>query len=206
MRATTPDEFREEIRLLGKWDEWKAMQRALVERGSSKHEAWGESAKMFGYRGRDATEDAEAKRKERRRGPVESASGLAPRDAFEGKRGNVRGDFNWVYENLSVMGVVPEDAPSPGAWGLLQFAREDKKEFYRSWMGMAAKEADGDAMLQSFEADASRTSKEIGRMLDGLRTVREDSEGSPGKPRLETRVVLGGGNGSSAAEGPVDSV
>lgn len=205
MRATTPDEFRDEIRHMGKWDEWKAIQKEMLGRGMEKSESWLESAKMFGYRGRDYNSDSQEVSKRKRRSRLKDER-LAPREAFAGKTGSVRSDFNWVYENLSVEGVEPGDAPSPGSWGLLQFARDDPKEFYRSWMGMAAREADGDAVMESFRADAERTSAEIGRMLDGMRVVRSDSEGDGGKPRLATGVVIGSVNGSGDAEGSVDSV
>jgi hypothetical protein len=44
-------------------------------------------------------------------------------------------DVNWVYHNVQRANVTIADAPSPGAWGLLQFARANPTEFYKTHVG-----------------------------------------------------------------------
>jgi hypothetical protein len=39
-------------------------------------------------------------------------------------------DSMWVYSRLDVAGVEPQDAPSAGAWALLQWARANKDKFF----------------------------------------------------------------------------
>jgi len=35
------------------------------------------------------------------------------------------GDIKWVYQALGAEGLKPEDAPSPGAWGLYQELKDE---------------------------------------------------------------------------------
>lgn len=43
-------------------------------------------------------------------------------------------DSTWVYERLAVSGVKPSDAPTPGAWSLLQWARKHQDRFFEQIM------------------------------------------------------------------------
>jgi hypothetical protein len=61
---------------------------------------------------------------------------------FEGRQSSVRSDFEWVYENQAVEDVQPENAPSSGAWGLLQFSRMEPRAFYTEWLRMVARQED----------------------------------------------------------------
>ena len=53
---------------------------------------------------------------------------LAPED-FSGQPNLVR-DTLWVYENLAHRGAEAKDAPSLGAWSLLNWARENQNRFF----------------------------------------------------------------------------
>lgn len=44
-------------------------------------------------------------------------------------------DVEWAYENLDVPDVTPEDAPGPGAWGLLRWARANPNRLYDQIVG-----------------------------------------------------------------------
>jgi hypothetical protein len=53
----------------------------------------------------------------------------------EKRKASPRVVVEWVFENMYTATVVPDDAPSPGAWGLLAACRrwpELQKEFFRS--------------------------------------------------------------------------
>lgn len=43
------------------------------------------------------------------------------------KRVDLIRDWTWVYNHLDIMGVVPEDAPSPGAYGNLLWVQKNEK-------------------------------------------------------------------------------
>ena len=54
----------------------------------------------------------------------------------KGQEFDVIGDARWVYEQLSNGDVTPLDAPSLGAWGLLEWARtssSNQKQFYTTF-------------------------------------------------------------------------
>ena len=200
-RALTSDEFREEMRAQGRWDEFKAYRGALELRGASKRDSWIEAARAFGYKGKDGGE-----RKSHRVGRVDPH--LAPKDAFEGKEGNLRGDFEWVYANIGVDGIEASDAPSSGAWGLLEFARSDRKSFYQSWMSMVSKQIDVDEVMEGFRQDASRSVDEISEMLRATvpPLVQPGSEGHTGEPEVPEGDTEESGDGSGVSEGVVASV
>ncbi|MHB0959626.1 MAG: hypothetical protein ACYC0X_29435 [Pirellulaceae bacterium] len=42
-----------------------------------------------------------------------------------------------VYQNLARRNVQPQDAPSPGAWGLLRWARESRSRFFEQMLPRA---------------------------------------------------------------------
>ena len=44
---------------------------------------------------------------------------------------NFQRDARWAYSHCSVWSVLPKDAPSFGAWGLLDFSRENYGDFLR---------------------------------------------------------------------------
>ncbi len=52
--------------------------------------------------------------------------------------------LRWVFENMQLADVRPEDAPSAGAWALLQTYREDndaRRDFYKNtWPKLLTKE------------------------------------------------------------------
>jgi hypothetical protein len=55
---------------------------------------------------------------------------------------NLSRDVLWVYENLARSDMHAEDAPSLGAWSLLDWARKHRDQFYEKMLpkAMAAKE------------------------------------------------------------------
>ena len=195
----TQDQFRERIKDEGRWPEFSAYRRALEKHGRSKSESWLEAAKAFGFEGNYHVENARG-----RKAPVTLVAS-APADVFKGKDGSVRGDFGWVYDNLGVADITPEEAPSSGAWGLLEYARTEPREFYKSWMSMVSRQADTDERLEGFKEDATRSTNEIAEMLRTLEsaTVRSGPEGDEGEPSVSEGSALKGRDGSGV---PEDSV
>ena len=116
-----------------------------------------------------------------------SAEGEASSDVFKGKQSTLKDDYQWVYENIAVADVEASDAPSSGAWGLLQFARTDSKSFYVEWMRMVGKQVDENAELRGFVQDATRSTAEIAEMLRSLQSsaVLAGGQDDGGEPETE---------------------
>jgi len=174
--------FTQHLKDTGQWPEFKARRQALEMHGADKKESWVQAADDYGFKdftGRPATTRSGGKAPA---GPVEGAAA----EVFAGKSSSLRADFQWVYEHIAVEDVGPGDAPSAGAWGLLQFARNDTRTFYSEWMKMAAKADDMDAIHRERVEDAARATSEITQMLKQLRaTVLEgDPEDGGGEPAV----------------------
>jgi len=78
-------------------------------------------------------------------------------------------DILWVYENLIRKSVNAEDAPSLGAWALLQWARMNRNRFFEQVLPKAKateKEAAADRDRQEDEAQV----EEIYQMIEDART------------------------------------
>jgi hypothetical protein len=192
----TQDQFRERIKGEGRWAEFSAYRRALEKHGRGKSESWLEAAKAFGFDGNYHVENARG-----RKAPVTLVAS-APADVFKGKDGSVRGDFGWVYDNLGVADITPEESPSSGAWGLLEYARSEPREFYKSWMAMVSRQADTDERLEGFKEDAARSTNEIAEMLRTLETsaVRSGPEGDEGESGVPEGSVSESSDGYGVPE------
>jgi hypothetical protein len=126
----TEEEFRKQLRLEGKFGQFKARVRELREEGLSPSESWYRGAAEFGYeprgKGRSSTES------------IESDEGPPPEDAdalqdllaqTEGEPTNFTADVRWAYYRVEDQRASPADAPSPGAWSLLHWARSNRAKF-----------------------------------------------------------------------------
>jgi hypothetical protein len=87
-------------------------------------------------------------------------------------------DVNWVYANIANRQTKPEDAPGPGAWGLLQWARKYQVKFYETLLpkAMAAKRPEDDENIR-------QEKKSIDQIRAILKKMAEDeptTEGSAG--------------------------
>jgi len=60
-----------------------------------------------------------------------------PADSWEDSGVDFAGDAMWVYSKLACAHILPEDAPSAGAWSLLQWAKGHKDRFYEQTMPKA---------------------------------------------------------------------
>ena len=55
-------------------------------------------------------------------------------DMCETSSSNFVSDSMWVYSRIGISGVEPHDAPSAGAWALLQWARKNQDTFFEKLM------------------------------------------------------------------------
>jgi hypothetical protein len=62
-------------------------------------------------------------------------------DSYDGQSG-CAGDIGWVYTNLSVKSAAPNQAPSAGAWALLQWARRNSDRFFQLWLKVGPQQAE----------------------------------------------------------------
>ena len=170
----------------GRFDDFKRRREELVAGGMSKGVAYAQAVSEFGASeapGLPAPPTRENRRVELPR-PPES-------DVFEGKQSTLREDYQWVYENIAVGNVEPEESPSAGAWGLLQFAKNDPKAFYVEWMRMVGKQVDENAELRGFVQDAARSTSEIAEMLRSLQVapVHAGGQDDGGEPEAAADVA-----------------
>ena len=163
--AETTTEFTERVKGEGRFDQFKAFRKAMEGRGAGKKESWEQAAIQFGWEA-----PAVVAGKGKRSSPIVPSED-AGIDVFAGKTSNLRSDYQWVYENVAVGGISASDAPSAGAWGLLQFARDDPRSFYTEWMRMVSRSEDVDKQMEAFKDDARSTVADIRAMLDEFRSA-----------------------------------
>jgi hypothetical protein len=159
----------------GRFKEFKRRRVELEAEGRTKSEAYVVATSEFGL-GPPAVSPAVPPS-----GP-ETPGAEPSLDVFKGKSSTIREDYQWVYDNIAASACNAEDAPSCGAWGLLQFARGDPKSFYVEWMRMVGRSQDEDKVLKEYARDASRSAGEIAKMLSSLTTVLPSPEGDEGEP------------------------
>ena len=160
MRRETQDGFRQRLRQEGRFKEFSSLRKDLQAEGLSPSDSWNRAAAEFGFgEPRPVSQGT----------PVNGHQVTA--QIFEGRQSSVRSDFEWVYENQAVEDVQPENAPSSGAWGLLQFSRMEPRAFYTEWLRMASRREDECVEERRFVDDANRKTEEIAEMLRQLTTV-----------------------------------
>lgn len=187
MREISSSELADLLKKEGRWDEFRAFRQAAEDRGSSRKQSYTLAAKQFGY-------DLGASSSPASTGPPSAAEGVpelpsryAKKEEFGGEGSSLKQDYQWVYDNLAVEDVTPPEAPSSGAWGLLQFARTDPKSFYVEWMRMVSRQESSDEVMEGFTQDAARSTDEIASMVRLLREAAglgstEDAGGEPAVP------------------------
>jgi hypothetical protein len=89
-------------------------------------------------------------------------------DSYDGQS-SCTDDVAWVYQYLSVKSAAPHQAPSSGAWGLLQWARRNSDRFFMLWLKVGPHQVE-----PPFEPWKHPGSAEIDAMLASL------GKGAPG--------------------------
>ena len=107
----TADQFRERLREEGQFDVFVARRQELIAVGRTKGQAWEIAAQELGWGG-------------------SSLQTAVSKECFAGKSSDPVEDIQWAYRNLAISDVGPEDAPGPGAWSMLQFARSHPCKFF----------------------------------------------------------------------------
>ena len=163
MRTETHDQFRGRLREEGKFKDFSRRRKELQAEGLEAAASGSQAATEFGFGSGQSTVQ-----------PSPLVTRQVTSKMFEGRQSSIGTDFEWVYENQAVEDVRPEDAPSSGAWGLLQFSRMEPRAFYTEWLRMASRREDESAQERRFVDDASRKTEEIAEMLRQLTTVPPD--------------------------------
>jgi len=164
MRRETQDGFRERLRQEGRFKDFSARRKDLQAEGLSPSESWERAAAEFGFGEPRAVAESGFS------SPYQVTS-----EMFEGQTASLQSDFEWVYENQAVEDVQPENAPSSGAWGLLQFSRMEPRAFYTEWLRMIGRQEDEFAEQRRFVEDANRKTEEIAEMLRKFREAKSET-------------------------------
>ncbi|WP_231936490.1 hypothetical protein, partial [Bythopirellula polymerisocia] len=102
-------------------------------------------------------------------------------------------DATWAYDRLAVADVEPSDAPSPGAWSLLNWAKQNQDRFFEQIMPkvLAAKQR-AITSSGSEESDSCDDTTVLEELLAGvLRNVEEGIKGNmPAHVRQRVRYCL----------------
>ncbi len=109
--------------------------------------------------------------------PVNAAPGakdgiaLISEEEFTDKNVSENEKLRWIFENMQLMDIKPSDAPSAGAWALLQELRgntQQRQDFYKTlWPKLLTKEdAEKGGRLQD---DGAETIKLIERLEKALK-------------------------------------
>jgi hypothetical protein len=94
------------------------------------------------------------------------------------------GDIKWVYQALGAKDLVPEDAPSPGAWGLLQEIQETPASIKHFYSGPFGK-----ILAMRVQKEEGEIHVDDGRKLFGIieRLLREPDDDAPVLTDVERR-------------------
>jgi len=182
------EEFAEWLKSRGQWEEFVALKNHYELTGVGKKTAYSRAAKKMGHDSFKAQYGG-VRLKQILQGPEdEEEAGPVTRESFGDRKTGLREDFQWVYENIAIDDVSPADAPSSGAWGLLEFARSDTRTFYAEWMRMVAKSESDEKVLEAFVQDATKSTTEIAEMLRSLSdaVLPDGSEDTEGEPEVES--------------------
>ena len=122
MHRESKSELTDRLRREGRFDEFKKRREQLKAAGNEAKDAWIIAAAEFPPP------------------TVNGSNGSAPKVDLRVLKGkpavNIADAAAWVFENLDCDWIAPADAPSAGAWSLLQWARSSmmaRSEFYRNF-------------------------------------------------------------------------
>lgn len=130
----TLHEIRSRVHSTGRYAEFERYVDQLKESGVKSPDChWGALAKLEEDRPvpvhQDDKKAVARKADEQLPAPIRPRSGITlhPRDAFKTTTAAPEVVVDWVFNNLCIEDVMPLDAPSPGAWTLLERCRRDEK-------------------------------------------------------------------------------
>ena len=168
----TKEQFKTRLKSEGRWNEFIKFRESLKAKGYDAKGAWSEARARFGLLAQNASLD----------GGVDSVDTPASDcgfclDDWKNKAPvSARQVVNWVFDNIDVADVKPEDAPSSGAWSFLQRVRtypDLLKEFYRSvWARMLPSRSEIEAR-EKFEDDG----REQLHLIEQIQRARDKANG-----------------------------
>lgn len=184
--SLTKGEKKELMKERGVWDQFVQRREELKDQGVKASQAWDRAAAEYLPEADSATSSASG-----------DTDFLVDRARFKDSDASAREVVEWVFNNVAVEGIQPEDAPSPGAWGLLLRVRNDttlQKEFYRSvWPKLLPSQAEIDKHANKFEDDGREHFQLIERVKERAGEESSDAVLRPGaqKAREEPGVAQG---------------
>ncbi len=78
---------------------------------------------------------------------------------------NLPRDIIWAYENRTNRQTTPKDAPSCGAWEMLQFARENRNDFIKTLLPKAFAAREKAEEASKVKSSQDLTLVEVERLL-----------------------------------------
>jgi hypothetical protein len=123
MARESKAELMDRLRREGRWEAFKVRREQLKSEGIPAKQAWFQAATEF--------PPAEQPGQSSVRVPLDQLQKLQGKKAIP----TLEAAF-WVFENLDLPWIEPIDAPSPGAWSLLQWAKQsqfNRSDFYRTF-------------------------------------------------------------------------
>ena len=143
MARESKAELTDRLRREGRWDEFKARREQLKTEGVPAKHAWFQAAVEFAPENESADDELVS------RPDLAVLKNKPPVSVLEAAQ--------WVFEHLDTDWIEPADAPSAGAWSLLQWARSSmtaRSQFYKQFaqkLVMPAQETECKA--ESHESD-----------------------------------------------------
>jgi len=104
---------------------------------------------------------------------AESVEQLLKRDIDSRAPADLKTIVSWVFENQSVDDIVPADAPSGGAWSLLEWARDNPKGFMEVWRKTFA-------TVSAIKKQVSDDGRELFDLIDKLRKLAAEAKDAVG--------------------------
>lgn len=177
----TLHDIRSRVHKTGRYAEFEGYVDQLKESGVKSPDChWGALAQLEEARPvpvhRDDKKEVARKADEQLPAPIRPRSGITlyPRDAFKAATAAPEQVLDWVFNNLSIEDVGTHEAPSPGAWMLLERCRRDEKtldDFLRStWTKMLPQKMTSET-IHVYEDDARKIVKTA---LD-IEEIRDES-------------------------------
>ena len=167
-------EVTDRLRREGRWDAFKKRREEVKAGGMAASDAWDVAAAEF------APSDGK---------PPGEAAPKVDLQALKGKPPvSIVQAAAWAFEQLDCDWTTPADAPSPGAWGMLEWARSSmaaRTEFYRTFAAkivlLPQEEARrADEERQRKRSTANATTRDA---IDRLLRERHKSDDSLGRER-----------------------
>tara|TARA_Y100000593_G_scaffold92419_1_gene184003 strand:- start:893 stop:1495 length:603 start_codon:yes stop_codon:yes gene_type:complete len=176
-RLKSKKSLRAELISRGVWDEFIKVREGFKADGIESSAAWERAAREVlassggghaGAAGGGGLQDGHSPPS----GNAPPATGLVSQESFGGKTCNTAKTVEWVASNLAVADAVPEDAPSPESWAMLQWVRSSPSAEAQFWGQIYVKLLPTKAQLDA-EARFADDGEGVITLIDQVREASE---------------------------------